>query len=166
MVQSKHRKRYCVGIRPSSFLGTDIGTHVISSSSPPFVCRTSQLDESVAASFFVPLSAGPHLYSVHLDMYRKSIRHPQSAIYRVWIIPAMLMISLSVSCVSIGVDIELLYQVGDRAGPLIFFDRTVAAGLFCEMTIVSSWSFWKQRWLQLQMACNSEIDLKPHHPEF
>jgi hypothetical protein len=109
MVQSKHSKRYCFGIRPSSFLDTDVGTHVVSSSSPPFVCRTSQLDESVAASSFVPSSAGPHLYSAHLDMYRKSIRHPQSAIYIVRIIPAMLVISLSASCVSIGV-----YAVSSR----------------------------------------------------
>lgn len=73
MVQSKHRKRYCFGILPSSFLGTDVGTHVVSFSSPPFVCRTSQLDESIAAGSFVPSSAGPHLYSAHLDMYRKLV---------------------------------------------------------------------------------------------
>jgi hypothetical protein len=81
MVQSMHRKRYCFVIRPFFFLGTDVGTHVVSFSSPPFVRRTSQLDESVAASSFLPSLTSVYLYSAGLDMCRKSTRHPQSAIY-------------------------------------------------------------------------------------
>jgi len=56
-------------IRHSSFVDTDASTHVVSFSSPPFVRRTSRLDESVAESSVLPSSVGHHLERYEINRY-------------------------------------------------------------------------------------------------
>jgi hypothetical protein len=96
-------------------LGTHADTHVVFSSSLPFARWISQLDESVDACFFPPSSMRPHLKCAFGHIYRKLERHPKSVVYiHIEIIPAMLVISLSTSCVSLGVHI-LKYSQGYSA---------------------------------------------------
>ena len=61
LFQSKHRKCYYFGMHPSSVLGSHACIHVFSCSFLLFVRWTSQLDESIAACFFLPSSARRHL---------------------------------------------------------------------------------------------------------